>query len=157
MVDSLTSVQLLELPDDRPTPAPDVELAPHVTDTWLAAFYAMSGMNSVHKPTIGQMLQLIMPETRFAAIRVEHQIVACGIGVLQDGFVGLFDIVTATDFRGRGYGRRLVHGLLAWGARQGAHTAYLQVMLNNEPALNLYAKLGFREAYRYWYRIGQTC
>ena len=35
----------------------------------------------------------------------------------------------------------------------GAQGAYLQVMLNNPPALALYQRLGFAEAYRYWYRV----
>jgi len=73
--------------------------------------------------------------------------------VLQDGCLGLFDIITDEGQRRRGYGRQLMQGLLAWGKQQGARSAYLQVMLNNPPALALYAGLGFREVYRYWYRV----
>ena len=45
-----------------------------------------------------------------------------------------------------------MRGLLDWGVRNGAHTSYLQVMLNNPAALSLYAKVGYQEAYQYWYR-----
>jgi ribosomal protein S18 acetylase RimI-like enzyme len=78
------------------------------------------------------------------------------MGVLQGQFVGLFDIVTDADFRRQGFGKQLMLSLLAWGKRNGAHTAYLQVMLNNEPALRLYSGFGFKEIYPYWYRIMQN-
>jgi hypothetical protein len=42
---------------------------------------------------------------------------------------------------------------VAWGHDAGATRGYLQVVDGNLLALNLYAKLGFREAYRYWYRV----
>ena len=48
---------------------------------------------------------------------------------------------------------RLMMALLAWGVQRGAHTAYLQVMCSNEPALRLYERLGLVEKYWYWYRI----
>jgi N-acetylglutamate synthase len=75
------------------------------------------------------------------------------LGVVQDGFIGLFDIVTDAQFRNRGYGQQLVSEILAWGKEKGAQTAYLQVMLNNPPALKLYSKVGFKEIYQYWYRV----
>jgi GNAT superfamily N-acetyltransferase len=99
------------------------------------------------------MLSTIVPEARFAAIRCDGEIVACGLGVAQSGYVGLFDVVTDGRYRRQGYGRGIVAGLLDWAGAAGAHTAYLQVMCDNDPALRLYAGLGFRERYRYWYRI----
>jgi ribosomal protein S18 acetylase RimI-like enzyme len=99
------------------------------------------------------MLCAILPAKCFAAVRIEGQIAACGLGVVQGGYIGLFDIVTDARRQRQGHGGRLVRNLLSWGRSQGAHTAYLQVMLNNTSALRLYAKLGFWEAYQYWYRV----
>ena len=94
-----------------------------------------------------------LPRRGFASLRQDGRLIACGMGVVEDGHVGLFDLVTDAGFRNRGYGRQLLFDLLEWGQRRGARTAYLQVMLNNAPALHLYAKVGFKEAYQYWYRI----
>jgi ribosomal protein S18 acetylase RimI-like enzyme len=92
-------------------------------------------------------------ETGFFSIQEHGQTIACGMGAVQARHVGLFDIVTDANHRHQGYGCQLVSDLLAWGMERGAQTAYLQVMLDNQPALRLYSKLGFKESYRYWYRI----
>ena len=75
------------------------------------------------------------------------------MGVLQSEYVGLFDIVTDPAFRGRGYARQVVNGILAWGKQNKAQRAYLQVEIGNTPAQHLYTKLGFTENYQYWYRV----
>jgi GNAT superfamily N-acetyltransferase len=82
--------------------------------------------------------------------------VACGLGILQGAYFGLFDIVTRESERRKGYGRQLTKSLLAWGQEQSAVYAYLQVMLNNKPAQSLYQQVGFSEQYQYWYRIAPT-
>jgi len=78
---------------------------------------------------------------------------ACGLAVLDDDLLGLFDLVVDADRRRKGYGEQLVRGLAAWGEAGGARRVYLQVTEDNEPALGLYDKLGFKLAYDYWYRI----
>ena len=152
-IDAPTSVQLMELGALNSAPAAAITLDAAVTDAWFAAFCEMCGADRRHHGTMRQLLDLIMPETRFAALWLDGRVAACGLGVLQAGHIGLYDIAVAPGLRRRGYGQRLVKSLLAWGKEAGAHTAYLQVMLNNAPALRLYEKVGFREIYQYWYRV----
>jgi N-acetylglutamate synthase len=151
--DAPTSVQLLDL-DNLPTAAsPNIDLAGELTDAWLDAYCRMSSIGDESRSTHAQILRCILPEKSFASITVEGRLIACGLGVCQDGWIGVYDIVTDPGFRRRGHGQQLIEGLLAWAKSRGARRGYLQVMLNHLPALALYAKLGYREAYRYWYRV----
>ena len=151
VVDSPTSVQTMELRDTGSSP--DAKLDATLTDEWLAAFCRLSGISDEHKSTLRQILTSIVPQKCFAAILQVDQIIACGLGVRQGDHVGFYDIVTDKSFRNQGYGKRLMRSLLTWGKQNGARCAYLQVMLNNAPALHLYSRLGFSEVYQYWYRI----
>ena len=113
----------------------------------------MNTVPTVHRKTLQKILMSIIPNHCFVSITSNNRIIACGLGVLQSGYVGLFDIVTDKEFRKRGYGGQIVNSILDWGKQNQAHTGYLQVMLNNVPALHLYSKIGFIEQYQYWYRI----
>jgi ribosomal protein S18 acetylase RimI-like enzyme len=99
------------------------------------------------------MLENIIPKKCFASIQLDNKVIACGMGVLEHDFIGVFDIVVDVNYRNQGYGRQLILNLLRWGKVNGAKNAYLQVMLDNLPALKLYSNLGFQEIYKYWYRI----
>jgi ribosomal protein S18 acetylase RimI-like enzyme len=70
--------------------------------------------------------------------------------VVDGGLVGLYDIASAVPRQG--HGERLCRALLALAQAQGARQAYLQVGSDNAVAQRLYARLGFRFAYRYHYR-----
>lgn len=151
--DARTSVQTLDL-RGRDFAAPNLtHIAPAVTDDWLSAVYALAAIPERHRPTLRQMLSLLAPAAAFATLAEGGQVVACGLAVLEAGHVGLFDLVTDPAHRRQGHARRLILDLLAWAQAQGAHTSYLQVMLNNPPALALYAGLGYQEQYQYWYRV----
>ena len=150
--DRRTSVQLLDLADREEVPGEPPNLPEVAGEEWLAAYCRLSGIADRHYPTLRHMLRSIVPARCFASARADDRVIACGMGVAQDGFVGLYDIVTDARFRRQGHGRRLVEQVLTWGKRQGARIAYLQVMTNNAPALALYRKTGFQEAYPYWYR-----
>ena len=69
---------------------------------------------------------------------------ATGLAAFRDDWWGVRAVEVAPDHRRRGLGLRVMAALAAWGAEQGATTAYLQVLADNEPALALYAGLGFR-------------
>ena len=98
-----------------------------------------------------QMLSLIIPNTCYISLYDHETVVACGLGVIERGYLGIFDIVRYLQYRNRGFGEELILNLLKWGKENGAKYSYLQVMLNNAPALRLYSKLGFQEIYQYWY------
>jgi GNAT superfamily N-acetyltransferase len=78
---------------------------------------------------------------------------SCGLGVVSDGFFGIFDIVTHPQYRNKGYGYEFINGMLHWAIQNHTYTAYVQVIAKNTPAVKLYQKLGFELSYEYHYKI----
>lgn len=131
-----------------------LDLRETALDEWLDRYVALSGSPLDKRETHAAMLRQIAGMPFFATLRDESGTpVACGLAVLEGSLVGLFEIVTDRTLRNRGYGGQLVQGMLDWAAQRGAATAYLQVVAGNAPAVHLYRKLGFGDAYDYWYRI----
>lgn len=122
------------------------------TARWLDAYARMNEVPAHRRDLLGRMLDGLITPAGYAAVEQDGEIVAVGLGVLTEDYVGLFDIVTAARARRQGLGRRIVASLLRWGQTGGAHHAYLQVVADNMPAVSLYRSLGFEEAYQYWYR-----
>ncbi|MBN9393154.1 MAG: GNAT family N-acetyltransferase [Chloroflexi bacterium] len=120
---------------------------------WLLAWLHLTNISIGHWANVEKLLGNILPSHCFLRLEEAGQTMAVGLAVYERGYVGLFDIVTNPAFRRQGWGRRLVVELLRWGQAQGANTAYLQVATPNTAALQLYAGFGFREVYRYWYRV----
>jgi N-acetylglutamate synthase len=151
--DARTSIQMMSLDALDMSGIDGVSMVDGVSEDWLAAYCRLNNIDPYRLPIMTRMLASIAPETCYASIVENGEIVAAGLGVADRGYIGVFDIVADARFRNRGLGRRIVSNLLQWGKTRGAQQAYLQVMLNNAAALHLYNKIGYREVYQYWYRV----
>jgi ribosomal protein S18 acetylase RimI-like enzyme len=134
-------------------PDSEVAIAPRFSKQWVHEASQAYGDDKADEASLMGIVSRIRQKTAFATLLLDERPVAWGLGVVERGYVGLYDIVVAPDLRGIGLGRRVVLSLMAWGCTQGAHTAYLQVREENEIARSLYGTLGFRLAYRYTHRV----
>jgi GNAT superfamily N-acetyltransferase len=108
---------------------------------------ALRGSRQARSPVIPVVELVETPG--LATARIDH--LASGVAAYAADWVGFRGIEVRPDHRRRGLALGLMEALLEWGAEQGATTAYLQVLGDNEPAIRLYERLGFREHHRYRY------
>lgn len=121
---------------------------------WMASYCQISETDISSHDAHLEILKRIKDKVLMAVL-VENEVeIACGIGVISDGYFGLFDLATKKSARNMGYGTKLVNAMLGWAMTNGATKAYLQVVTDNQPAIGLYKKLGYQPCYEYWYRIG---
>ena len=147
-----TSVQTIDLAALNLDDLPPVTIQPQPGDGWVENYVRMNEYDPARIPTVSRLLANMGLPAAYASIVEDDTVVAVGLGVAGQGFVGLFDIVTDPQRRNQGLGRRLVRNLLRWGSEQGAKQGFLQVVPENAPAMRLYESIGFHEAYPYWYR-----
>jgi N-acetylglutamate synthase len=146
-----TFVMKADLNQFEPQPHPDIVTAAQFDDAWSTTAAALHGDDT---PTacMKQMLSLIVPEKIVATALCDGQAAGCGYGVREGSDVALSGIIVAGRYRRRGLGRQIMLSLLDHAAKQGATTAWLQVVAQNTGAQRLYEKLGFTREYNYWYR-----
>jgi len=131
----------------------NIRLLEDTDDLWLDHYIKMNGSKPADKPVYKQIIDKILFPKCLFTLTLNEVVIGCGLGVVEDKYIGLFDIVIDPQYRNKGFGKLLVENILKWGKSKGAETAYLQVLADNAPAIRLYEKVGFKEAYRYWYRI----
>ncbi len=150
--DEGVSVQARSLDgNDPPIEAVEIAEGP-VPDQWLMALAGFQPRVRRHVDVVRRLFSRLPAQSAFALIRHEATPAAIGRAVYESGYVGLFDVFTRPELRGRGLATDITLALLGWGTGKGATGAYLQVIPRNDAAHRLYRKLGFAEVYRYWYR-----
>jgi ribosomal protein S18 acetylase RimI-like enzyme len=134
-------------------PAAALELTDRVEDAWFERIVTWTDLAAERRDALRWILDAIRRPRACATVHDDEGPVAGGLAVRDAEWVGLFDLVTDPERRGRGHGTRLAEGLLGWGVARGARRAYLQVEEGNEAARRLYRRLGFEDAYAYAYWV----
>lgn len=156
LIHSTISFQSLDISAISAAPISEIRIDTEMNSRWMDDFIRMNDFERERKPTyVGIMEQLKLKKCLISLTR-ENKTIGVGLGVAEGSYLGLFDIVVDKAYRNTGVGFLIVENILRWGRKQGSETAYLQVMVNNVPANKLYEKMGFRERYRYWYRMKIT-
>ncbi len=119
---------------------------------FIAAAMALNANDPAIQPGLSEVITSIQAETGLFVHEYDEVPVSTAICVHDGDLAGMFEIATDEQKRGKGYGFDIVRSALKWARLRGAKLAWLQVEADNAPALKLYRKLGFTEAYRYHYR-----
>ncbi|MFM8801425.1 MAG: GNAT family N-acetyltransferase, partial [Tagaea sp.] len=134
-------------------PAPvDAELDADPELGWLDDLARAAGASARERAVLGRMLAGLAAPAAFVRVRRAGAPSAFAMGVVEDGHLGVFEVLTVPAARGTGLGRAAVEALFAWARTRGAARAYLQVTETNAAARAFYAALGFSTAYAYGYR-----
>lgn len=136
-------------------PSADVDLSHTITEKWISALFALKSTTSaIHRQIVPSMYAAIPKDTLAASIsNTAGQIVALGLGILDRSYIGIYAIHVHPRYRRRSYARSICETLLNEGKRLGMEGAYLQVVDGNTSAKSLYTSLGFRDFYKYWFRV----
>ena len=119
---------------------------------WVDSFLQLSEEDMQRKPGLFEVISSIQPKCGLFVKNVGEEHVAAVRCVHENDLVGLFDLVTGSAFKRKGYAKSLLGSALKWAKTSGAKHAWLQVVAENTAALTLYEEFGFRELYRYTYR-----
>lgn len=97
--------------------------------------------------------RIIIPRKCFLIAKYESKIVGALTGILDPhGFLYIADMLVDPDFRRQKIATSMFLKIIKeWGIPNGVEKIWLQVESENEEAVNLYAKLGLRRAYSYYY------
>lgn len=132
----------------------DVKIDVRMTNEWLDGFLNLNGITKESiKSTAKTMLSNIRNPVFCASVSSDGTMIACGLGVLENNKVGLYDIYVKEQYRDKGVGTKVCKAIIDESFKKGAALAYLQVTSSNEKAVKLYSSLGFKKVYTYWYRV----
>jgi GNAT superfamily N-acetyltransferase len=96
-------------------------------------------------------LERIAHPTACIVLHVDGSPASSAACVASGEWAGVYVMRTEAPYRRRGLAARVLREAAIWASKTGANKLYLQVDGENHGARALYARTGFRDAYRYTY------
>lgn len=146
-----TDVMFLDMIEDYNDEA-NVEVLLEMNEKWINNFTTLSKKNKQDSITVRRIKENIKSPVICASI-YDKKCIAVGLGVVERDFLGIYDVYVDESYRKQGFGKKIMKKLLYEGSKMGVKNSYLQVEASNEPAKKLYLNLGYKDIYKYWYRI----
>ena len=128
-----------------------INIESEFSDKWFESFVKINNVGE-NAENAKLMLNNLTVDKYVVSITMNGQIIACGYGAIEENYMGFFDICVDNNFRGNGFGKMLMLGIMQKAKQNKILKGYLQVVSDNVVARNLYSKLGFEKSYEYWYR-----
>lgn len=135
----------------------DILIQEHLDEGWLSNLGAITGLSDKKLAITRKLLSQSIISYGFFTLHDHSKPVACGIGSIEDGVLGLYDIAVLPSSRNKGFGKQLMLHILQWAKAKGVSSSYLQVVQQNVSANRLYDSLNYKEIYTYWYRYKKVC
>jgi ribosomal protein S18 acetylase RimI-like enzyme len=138
--------------DGLPLPDGQTRMDEAPNEAWLLVREAASGASPGRMAEKRATPALLMVPGAWISVPEDGRVGAVAFAAVVGPLAMLGDVATLLPYRGRGLGRRACLAALGWARAEGARVGVLQVEADNDAALSLYRRLGFREVYRYAYR-----
>jgi GNAT superfamily N-acetyltransferase len=99
------------------------------------------------------MVDRIEATHRFASMTMDQNIAAVGIGIADQGWLGIAMLQTQERHRRHGLASGVIGALTNWGRQQGVEKVYLTVDNANQAGVGLLDHCGFETAFIIHYRV----
>jgi len=139
--------------DGLPLPDGPAEVAEAPDEAWFGASEGGAARRAERMAELRLFPSLLLVPAAWVSVRVEGRIASVAYVAVDGAVAVLSGVATLPVMRGRGLARRACLAAFGWARSEGARVVCLQVQAENDAALSLYRRLGFRQSYRYVYRL----
>jgi N-acetylglutamate synthase len=137
-------IMLLDLAPYRGrAPDPRIDIERRASRRWMDGVCAHQVLEKRNADHLEQIVSRIRVPAGFATLHVDGADVGFAMCAVDRGYAEIGSVIVAAPQRGRSLGRAVTDALLAFGASEGAHHAFLQVEATNAVAISLYNRQGF--------------
>lgn len=144
---------LRSTPALRLSPTLSVELAEQFDEDWFRLYVVAEDLDEYAATMRRVILSKIEPARGFVHVTIDGEPAAVGLGVVENGWLGIYCMSSLPAFRRRGAATAILRTLAIWAKMNEAQNAYLQVTQPNTVAQALYRGVGFTTLYPYHYRV----